>query len=144
MDTPKSWEELKEKWGGLAKIFGYDLDKPEDVKRLLDDSSIIDTVNNELASIMMKLMERKQFRTWLEECIERCLRRIHTTTLDYSSDNETLIDLCSDMDKISDKIPECLGAVVWCMLWCRSRGIGRCKSSDCACVIGRIYQYRGY
>lgn len=106
MNTPKSWDELKEKWGGLAKIFGYDLDNPSDIKRLLEDSSIVDTINNEIAEIMMKMMERKQFRTWLEECIERCLKRINGTNLDYSNDNETIIDICTDIDKISDKIKQ--------------------------------------
>lgn len=106
MNTPKSWDELKEKWGGLAKIFGYDLDNPSDIKRLLEDSSIVNTINNEIAEIMMKMMERKQFRTWLEECIERCLKRINGTNLDYSNDNETIIDICTDIDKISDKIKQ--------------------------------------
>lgn len=106
MNTPKSWDELKEKWGGLAKIFGYDLDNPNDIKRLLEDSSIVNTINNEIAEIMMKMMERKQFRTWLEECIERCLKRINGTNLDYSNDNETIIDICTDIDKISDKIKQ--------------------------------------
>ena len=52
------------------------------------------------------MMERKQFRTWLEECIERCLKRINGTNLDYSNDNETIIDICTDIDKISDKIKQ--------------------------------------
>lgn len=106
MNTPKSWDELKEKWGGLAKIFGYDLDNPDDIKRLLEDSSIVDIVNNELSNIMMKMMERKQFRTWLEECIERCMRRINEPMLEYGQNSETIIEICSDIDKMSEQIKQ--------------------------------------